>query len=1059
MRYTGLLIALVMLCLNRALAEPGIAVLRINDREPSSLMRAVKQALPEAQVTSLAMEDFVAGRVPHGVTVLIVPDASQLPAVLGEPLQRWLRSRKAVLFVSDQPPVQSWLHQAKGRWVSRQEALLELSAWRPLWRQMPPESAWRRSTDSPQIASTWAPVDTPHGKGWRLSVARLTNWCTYDTRVADAFREGEALLSFRAKGNASTRAVSIEWREKDGSRWYATVPLSTEWKQFVLLPADFQYWYDNPSKGRGGPGDRLQPQNAVEVSIGLAQSFASFPADTPLEVTIADIRVGRLGQALTEPPELVLEGVAPWHQFYTDSRGRLRSVWRYPGAGIGGECPGRRIAVPLDERASLFVSAKGDTAGSMWAWIPASEARAGNLSALLRPMTRGWHLLRAGTTQFGFWTDQLVEYGAEVANWSAQTVTLQLQAQLSSPNQTARRSETSVRLQPGERRQVLFPNITLPEGEWHVRVVAVSADGKRDELQHRFHVLGKPASVPRISVRNGRFYRGDQPFFAHGINFWPLWIAGQERSVFYEHWLSPWQYDPEAVERALRIAREVGFNVLSVQYMKLAHAPQLVDFMERARRHGMYVNLFITAAHPFGFDPKLLRHLIEAARIPQWDNLFAYDIAWEPAWGTHTERKRFDAAWREWIIEQYGSFADAERDWGFSLPREDGQVTNPTDEQILTDGEWRRMVAAYRRFQDDHVNRAYWRVVRFIRQIDPYHLIGVRTGYGGNGSEWADNRMPYDLLAGAPILDFVSPEAYSLMHSWENFRAGGFITSYARWAGNGKPVFWAEFGATIYPDVTPERIAYQRNVYEWMYRMAEESRADGTAGWWFPGGVRLSENSDYGIIHPDGSLRPAARVAQQWARRLARLPETPDTREVHVITIDRDLHARGFSQVWKRHRQEYLQAVTSGKRVEVRTPGTGVTSEEVPLVAVGNVPWNGQNPSKYLNAQILRVQAVLPSGEVQELEPDETIPLGATSLHVTVLNTGDAAWSPPGKREVHLFGSWGAQAQVRSPVARYGQTTLSLPLPQEVQEPLWLRMRLVTENGSSWGFGEKRVLK
>ncbi|MDW8105587.1 MAG: hypothetical protein RMK92_11290, partial [Armatimonadota bacterium] len=1003
-------------------------------------------------------EAFASGRLPPEMSLLVVPDASRLPASVAEPLQRWVRSRKAVLFVSEEPPLRTWLYRAGERWVERQEALRALASWRLLWREHPAPERWRRSTGG-ELESAWSLVDTPYGKGYRLQVSQLLGWCTYDLPIAQPFRNGETLMRFWAKGDKNTRALSIEWRERDGSRWVATVPLSEEWKQYVLEPTDFRYWHDNPSQGRGGPGDYLKPENAAEISIGLAHSFGSYPADTPLEAVIAGVQVGRLGQDLPSPLTLKLEGISPWYKFYQDSRGQWRSVMRHRGVGIGGQSPGRRIVMPLGERACLFVSAKGETEGSLWAWLPLSGATPQNLTSVLRPMLRGWHLLRAGTEQFGYWQEQRVRCGAEIANWRGEPVTLRLTAQLSSARKPARSERVSVRLQPGERRRLLFPDTALQEGEWRVKVTAEATDGTRDELEHSFHVIGKPAAMPLIRVRGGRFLQGDKPFYAHGVNFWPLWIAGQEPDEYWGHWLGPEQYDPQEIERALRIANEVGLNVLSIQYTNLSHAPQLVDFLERARRYGMYVNLFITAAHPFGFDPELLRQLIEAARIPRWDNIFAYDIAWEPVWGNHAERKRFDLAWREWIVEQYGSIENAERDWGYSLPREGGEVTNPTDEQILNDGEWRRMVAAYRRFLEDHTNRAYWRVVKFIRTLDSRHLIGVRTGWGGTGSLWADWRMPFDLLAGAPFFDFISPEGYSLTESWQNFRAGGFITAYARWAGGGKPVFWAEFGATIYPDTTPQRIAYQRDVWEWTYRMIEESRADGSAGWWFPGGYRTTENSDYGIIHPDGTLRPAAQVARQWASRLARLPSLPDPRDVHVITFDRDLHPRGFSQVWMRHRDEYLRAVEAGKRVELRTEGTGTTSENVPLVAVGNTPCNGSNPPKYLNAQILRVEAIGTEGKATELEPDQPVPPDTVRLRVTVINTGEATWVRPGKRRVELATSWGERKVIEQSVARYATTVLEVPFVATRlgahDQPATLRLQLVTEDGKVIPFGER----
>lgn len=1049
---------LIMMALSTTVsAAPTIGVLQWGERQAKTSQEAVRQVDPEARVVPVSVEDFASGRFPQEMSLLIVPEAHRLPALLAEPLQKWVRSRKGVLFVSDEPPLRTWLYRAGERWVERQEALLALASWRPLWQEPPAPERWRRSTNLPEVETSWSLVDNPHGRGYRLRVPKLTSWCTYDLPIAQPFRAGETLMRFWAKGDTNTRALSIEWRERDGSRWVATVPLSEKWKQYALDPADFRYWQDNPSQGRGGPGDRLKPENAVEISIGFAYSFAAYPPDTPLEATIADIRVGKQSQELPAPSRFVLEGISPWYKFYQDSRGRWCSVMRHRGVGIGGQSPGRRLVMPLGERVCLFVSAKGDSEGSAWAWLPASEAKRQSMASILQPMLRGWHLLRAGTTQFGFWREEKVQYGAEIANWRVEPITLRLYAQLSSKGKPDLSRQMSMRLQPSERRRVLFPEVDLPEGEWHVQITAEATDGTRDELEHSFYVIGKPAAAASIRVQSGHFVQGEKPFYAHGINFWPLWIAGQEPDEYWGHWLGPEQYDPYEVERALRIAKQVGFNVLSIQYTNLSQAPQLVDFLERARRHGMYVNLFITAAHPFGFDPQLLRQLIEAARIPQWDNIFAYDIAWEPVWGTHAERKRFDPAWREWILEQYGSIENAERDWDYALPREDGVVTNPTDEQILNDGEWRRMVAAYRRCLEDHTNRAYWRVVKFIRALDSRHLIGVRTGWGGNGSPWADWRMPFDLLAGAPLFDFISPEGYSLTENWQNFRAGGFITAYARWAGNGKPVFWAEFGATIYPNTTAERIAYQRDVYEWMYRMIEESRADGSAGWWFPGGYRTTEDSDYGIIHPDGALRPAAKVAQRWASRLAQLPSLADNREVHVITFDRDLHPRGFSQVWARHRDEYLKAMETGKRVELRTAGTGTTSENVPLVAVGNTPCNGNNPPKYLNAQILQVEAIDGNDKAVEVEPDQPLPPNTVRLRVTVMNTGEATWVAPGKRRMELATSWGERKAVQQPVARYATTVFEIPFAGAHSPSM--RLQLVTEDGKVIPFGERRTLR
>jgi hypothetical protein len=76
----------------------------------------------------------------------------------------------------------------------------------------------------------------------------------------------------------------------------------------------------------------------------------------------------------------------------------------------------------------------------------------------------------------------------------------------------------------------------------------------------------------------------------------------------------------------------------------------------------------------------------------------------------HEGRKRYDAEWTKWVIERYGSVENAEKDWGYPIPRdEQGNITNPKDEVLTNDGEWRVMACAYRRFLDTLLYKYYSR--------------------------------------------------------------------------------------------------------------------------------------------------------------------------------------------------------------------------------------------------------------------------------------------------------------------------------------------------------------
>lgn len=86
-------------------------------------------------------------------------------------------------------------------------------------------------------------------------------------------------------------------------------------------------------------------------------------------------------------------------------------------------------------------------------------------------------------------------------------------------------------------------------------------------------------------------------------------------------------------------------------------------------------------------------------------------------------------------------------------------------------------------------------------------------------------------------------------------------------------------------------IARQAEYHEIFYRTVLAAGAHGTAPWWWPGGYRVDERSDFGICNPDGTPRPAALHAAAYAPRLKtpRAARTPDT----WIVVDRDAHAGG----------------------------------------------------------------------------------------------------------------------------------------------------------------------
>jgi hypothetical protein len=110
----------------------------------------------------------------------------------------------------------------------------------------------------------------------------------------------------------------------------------------------------------------------------------------------------------------------------------------------------------------------------------------------------------------------------------------------------------------------------------------------------------------------------------------------------------------------------------------------------------------------------------------------------------------------------------------------------------------------------------------------------------------------------------------------------------------------------------PEKLAFQARYFGDFYRMMTESGADGIFSWWYPGGYRLNEQSDFGIIAPDGTDRPVTKIIREQGARFLNARQSkwkPD----YWITVDRDRDARGLFGIYESVKDEYWKAIGAGK--------------------------------------------------------------------------------------------------------------------------------------------------
>jgi hypothetical protein len=190
-----------------------------------------------------------------------------------------------------------------------------------------------------------------------------------------------------------------------------------------------------------------------------------------------------------------------------------------------------------------------------------------------------------------------------------------------------------------------------------------------------------------------------------------------------------------------------------------------------------------------------------------------------------------------------------------------------------------------------------------------------------------DAALPYDFYGLAGAVDIWEPEAYGRIGDWEHVRAGDFTAAYARLCDARKPMMWAEMGYNTWdmnrmaPD--PEKLAFEGRYYADFYRMMIESGANGVFFWWYPGGFRIGENSDFGIINPDGTDRPVTRVIRSEGPRFLKEPKPrgPDS----LIAVDRDRDARGLFGMYEAANVEFWKALDNGHQPGLkwaREPGT-----------------------------------------------------------------------------------------------------------------------------------------
>ncbi|MBN1443942.1 MAG: hypothetical protein JXA90_14625, partial [Planctomycetes bacterium] len=912
------------------------------------------------------------------VDLLVLAGARSLPAGALPALQAYLAGGGDLLALG-LPLFARPLSRVDGKWMAPEDFEEALHSLRPERILLDFEggadgkgadlSGWIRHANDPRSPATRDISAGGAGRALHVVVESLTGWDTLEAPLevpdgAAAFAPGHSITCFRARGGEATRQLALEWAERDGSRWIATVDLEREWRSYALPPQAFRPW--QPPPGRGGPGDRLEPSRAVRFTVGLALTHTRVPAGRH-EYWLDDLGTAASPFGSEAPPDAVLaphlESLCPAYQFFPISE-PLRIA---TPQGLALAAP---AALETPRGAVLGIHPRTQGAGfdkrRRWRWQPIIEARSpggdhrGTVAALvanvepafrggiwcgftpadpafyrtegarrllrdiLAAMRRGVFLLEGGAERYTVFEGDGVRLGARVLNAGrspASGLSARLRVEAIAGGEELFGRSFPLEVAPGAEAKV---EVTWRPARWPaggLRVTAELTGGGRaiDRLSHELHSWRPPESPRLVEARDGGLWLDGKPWKAHGINYMPSSGVGLASWAEFERWLDRASYDPEVIERDLARVRAVGFNSVSAFiYHDSLPAGNLIDFLRRCDRHDLRVNLSLRPGTPMDFRWREMREIIESCRLPEWDVVMAYDLAWEPSHQGDAHQRSYAPLWVEWVRKHYGDLQAAEDAWGVTFPGTPETPSVPPMSRLIRDGPWRDLVADYRAFLDDLVGEKYAEARRLVRTVDTDRPVSFRMQHAGDPTLNWEAMLPYDFWGLRDAVDIWEPEAYGRIGDWERVKPGRFTADYARLCDPSKPVVWAEAGTSVWdlrrgrPD--PEQLEFQARFYRDIYRMLRESGSDGVFFWWYPGGFRVGERSDFGIINPDGTDRPVTRAIREEGPRFlaAPRPPSPDV----WIDVDRDRDARGLFGIYEAVAERYWEAIRSGK-----TPG------------------------------------------------------------------------------------------------------------------------------------------
>lgn len=186
----------------------------------------------------------------------------------------------------------------------------------------------------------------------------------------------------------------------------------------------------------------------------------------------------------------------------------------------------------------------------------------------------------------------------------------------------------------------------------------------------------------------------------------------------------------------------------------------------------------------------------------------------------------------------------------------------------------------------------------------------------------------------------------------------------------------------------------------------------------------MVEMSDCGYCGPDGILRQFGRdyakfISEYYkSEKKAHPPEYP-------VKIDLDSTCLGDTGLCHYYlAEEDKKAEKLGCVMSLFTEATGKTSADVELTAVGNVPYNGKNPPKYLNGEFNYITVFSADGREIQVQNGDTVPVcpGPVFIKAGLGNLSEAKWLSPLRHKdtfgaVYVVSHPSSELEIKIPIA------------------------------------------